>query len=345
METKLYNEKHTKSVLEVERAVVNRKLGDVKGENAQMNREISRNKMFNKKDEDRKAKKEQQEKLNVAVRDFNRQIEEHDIELDKEKRRLEDKNLVKKQQETVMQLKQDNNKVHIDISIAESRIKDLEGLKDMTMSQIKDILTEKRKVDKENGDIDTKIQGRGVSEQEQKQRQFDAEREQIKKIQNSLKFQKEMANNVMERLKEEETKAKDMLDEKIKQQQNLNQMNEDLSDGRALATRNREEIIKLQIRYSVLQSTEERLVGEHHVLQEENELYAKKNAEFELENAKLNKEIQATIQKIDINYLLKEVDIEDLRLQAQTNKMMNSALHTMLSKWESIQKLEAEAAK
>ena len=58
METKLYNEKHTKAVLESERLVVNRKLADVKGKNAQMGREISRNKMFNKKDEDRKAKKE-----------------------------------------------------------------------------------------------------------------------------------------------------------------------------------------------------------------------------------------------------------------------------------------------
>ena len=34
METKLYNERHTKTVLDVERQVVNRKLGDVKGENA-----------------------------------------------------------------------------------------------------------------------------------------------------------------------------------------------------------------------------------------------------------------------------------------------------------------------
>jgi len=133
--------------------------------------------MFNKKDEDRKLKKEQQDKLGGAVRDFNRVIEEHDIELDKEKRRLEDKNLVKKQQETVMQLKQENNKVHIDISIAESRIKDLDGLKEMNLSQIKDIITEKRKMDKDNNEIDTKIQGRGISEQEQKQRQFDAERE------------------------------------------------------------------------------------------------------------------------------------------------------------------------
>lgn len=54
----------------------------------------------------------------------------------------------------------------------------------------------------------------------------------------------------MERLKDEETKAKDMLDEKIKLQQTLNQTNEDLSECKAYSTRNREEIIKLQIRLS-----------------------------------------------------------------------------------------------
>jgi hypothetical protein len=95
--------------------------------------------------------------LASKIKDFNKDIEENDIELDKEKRRLEDKNLLKKQQETVMQLKQENNKVHIDISIAESRIKDLDGLKEMTVNQIKDILTDKRKVDKENGDIEARL--------------------------------------------------------------------------------------------------------------------------------------------------------------------------------------------
>lgn len=245
METNLFNQRHTKAVLENERMIVNRKVADVKGENAQMSREISRNKMFNKKDEERKEKKERQDKINTAIKEFNKDIEEHDILLDREKRRLEDKNLVKKQLEIVRQLQQEQSKVDIDISIAISRIKDLEGLKAMTINQITDILTDKRRVDKENSDIDFKIQGRGVSEQEQKAKQVDAEREQMKKIQNSLKVQKETANNVMERLKEEETKAKDMLDEKIKQLQNLGQMNEDLGEGRALASRNREEIIKL----------------------------------------------------------------------------------------------------
>jgi len=129
METKLYNERHTKTVLDSERLTVAKKLNNVKGQNAQYSREISRNKMFNKRDEERKEKKDKQEKLSTKIKDFNRDIEENDIELEKEKRRLEDKNLVKKQQEIVMQLSQESNKVHIDISIAESRIKDLDGLK------------------------------------------------------------------------------------------------------------------------------------------------------------------------------------------------------------------------
>ena len=142
----------------------------------------------------------------------------------------------------------------------------------------------------------------------------------------------------MARLGEEENKAKDMLDEKIKLQQNLMQLTEDLNDARALAARHREEIIKLQIKFSQLQTLEEKSKVEVLSLLEENDFYKKKNDEFEAENEQLNKEIFAYIQKIDINTLLKEVDIEDLRLLAQNNKMMTSALHQMLTKWETIQK-------
>lgn len=113
-------------------------------------------------------------------------------------------------------------------------------------------------------------------------------------------------------------------------------MSEDLSDGRALATRNREETIKLQIKYSQLQAQEEKLGGELSTLTEENDFYKKKNAEFEADNERLNKDIASNIQKIDINSLLKEVDIEDLRLIAQNNKMMTAALHNLLGKWDTI---------
>ena len=47
--------------------------------------------------------------------------------------------------------------MEIDISIAQSRIKDLENQKAMSNSQIEDILTEKRRTDKENLELEYKI--------------------------------------------------------------------------------------------------------------------------------------------------------------------------------------------
>ena len=61
-----------------------------------MNREISRNKMFNKKDEERKAKKETREKLKSIILDQNKEIEDNDVQLDKERRKLDDRDLKKK---------------------------------------------------------------------------------------------------------------------------------------------------------------------------------------------------------------------------------------------------------
>ncbi len=309
-----------------------------------MDREISRNKMFNKKDEERKARKNEQDKLGDKIKEQNRIIEENDILLDKERRILDDKDLVKKQTTIVNQLNQERGKVHIDISIAESRIKDLENAQKMALGSIQELLIEKKKFDKENIDIEAKIAGRGMTEAEQKAKQIDAEKEQLKKIQNSLNCEKEQATSIMRRLEDEEKKARELLEEKMKIQVHLHLLTEQLNDAKAIASKHRDEIIKMQIRISQLQSLEERLKVDGETLTKENEFYLKKNAEFEQENEKLTQEIHATLQKIDINYLLKEVDSEDLRLLAQTNKMMTSALHNMLGKWENISKLEADRA-
>jgi hypothetical protein len=51
-------------------------------------------------------------------------------------------------------------------------------------------------------------------------------------------------------------------------------------------------------------------------LSEENIILLKKNHLVEDENKKLQDEITTTLQKIDVNNLLKEVDIEDMRLLA-----------------------------
>ncbi len=56
-------------MIESERLILNKKLTDVKGDNTNMDREISRNKMFNKKDEEKKARKAEHDKLADKIKD------------------------------------------------------------------------------------------------------------------------------------------------------------------------------------------------------------------------------------------------------------------------------------
>lgn len=99
--------------------------------------------MFSKKDDDRKKKKNVMNELNLDIRDLNKELETVDIKLDVDRRKLEDRHLVKKQGEIVLQLKQDFNKVNIDISIAQSRMKDLEGMRQMTLNSLREIVTDR----------------------------------------------------------------------------------------------------------------------------------------------------------------------------------------------------------
>lgn len=62
---------HTKAVLEFEKDFVKKRLDFIKMENAQMSRDITRNKTFNKKDEQRKEKKDIMDKLKRTIRELN----------------------------------------------------------------------------------------------------------------------------------------------------------------------------------------------------------------------------------------------------------------------------------
>mmetsp|Transcript_29629 Transcript_29629/g.28853 ORF Transcript_29629/g.28853 Transcript_29629/m.28853 type:complete len:113 (+) Transcript_29629:1277-1615(+) len=104
--------------------------------------------------------------------------------------------------------------------------------------------------------------------------------------------------------------------------------------------RNRQELITLQVKKSQLETAKVKQTEELDKIKKENDEFIKKNEDLEKENQELNIEIEQTIQKIDINSLLKEIDVEDMRLLAQNNKNMNMALHNLISKWEVINKAD-----
>ena len=128
METSLYNHQHTKKILQAEQKTVNDNLSRLKGDNAISDRAIKQGKLAqSKKDEKMKEMKEEREALHEDVDLLNKEILKHSWTKDVQTRKLNDRNLTKKAQAETNQARQEANLVEIDISIAESRIKDLEN--------------------------------------------------------------------------------------------------------------------------------------------------------------------------------------------------------------------------
>lgn len=128
---------------------------------------------------------------------------------------------------------------------------------------------------------------------------------------NSLK---RLGLDLMAKTTFEETHGKSKLDEKLKLDQDLIDLRERLDKETLLQDNQRDELIKLRVKNSQLDSQKEMLDKELINLDVGNKKLKATNDLLEKENDKFVSEITMTIQKIDINYLLKEIDTEEISL-------------------------------
>ena len=147
---------------------------------------------------------------------------------------------------------------------------------------------------------------------------------------------------MLEQLKDEEKKCKDMLDLKITAEQTMEITLEDAKDKAARKIANKDEIIQQQLKLSQLKKKKERLTEEKEVLTTANEKTIKENEKYEADNERMQSEIYQLIQRIDVSTLLKEIDMEEMRHLANQNANMNMAFQQLLNKWEVIKRQESE---
>ena len=119
--------------------------------------------------------------------------------------------------------------------------------------------------------MEHRLQGRGVTEADQKRLQFEAEREQITRLKTGLEYKNEMAQMMLEQLKQEEDLARNMLDAKINAEQEMELLSEEAATVEYKRAHNREELLRLQIKYSQLQSQKEKQKTELNKLTSSNE--------------------------------------------------------------------------
>ena len=103
-------------------------------------------------------------------------------------------------------------------------------------------------------ELEDKISGRNVTEEMTKRKQKNAERRQRIKLQKNLDNLRQMGVILMDKTSNEESKSKEVLDEKLKLEQELNDLREDLQIRGQKMQLNRDDLIKLRVLNSQLDS-------------------------------------------------------------------------------------------
>ena len=161
------------------------------------------------------------------------------------------------------------------------------------------------------------------------------------KYEKNVEYLKAQGVILMGKIGDEEARSKVYLEEKLKLEQDLLELKEDLEKDLATKARNREELIKLKVKKSQLESQHKQLTTDEASYKEKNDRLDAKNKELDKQNVKLKKDIQDAIQKIEINDLLKEIDVEEIQLLAKNNKSMNNAMTNLITKWNVITQKDA----
>ena len=90
------------------------------------------------------------------------------------------------------------------------------------------------------------------------------------------------------------------------------------------------------MRLSQLKKQRERLEAEDEELDIKNKETNKENEKLEADNERLQVKIVELVQRIDVSTLLKEIDIEEMKQQANATINMNMAFLAMMNRFESI---------
>ena len=155
-----------------------------------------------------------------------------------------------------------------------------------------------------------------------------------------LKNQSNNAEKKMELLltkyKDAEANARDLLEKKNKLLQDLALLDANIKEFKIQDSEIKEEIVKTKTDINqtddFLNSNKDILVD----LIQENERLRNENDELEQNIKKTRIDIEEIQQKIELNAMLKDIDINELKVLSQNNAIVNNNINNLLSKWDKV---------
>ena len=332
---KLYTTENSLVHLKDDNNTLNKSLYRFEQENIQHNRIIEKNNMFfeDPTEKNEKAKKDADEKWS----DVNRITEKTLLELDSLEKKFAGNKKLKALEQENLELLQQITKLQQSCSNAQTKISELTNAQNINKKFLFEEEKERDKYLEENNRLNDEMDNLSKMNEE---RMKEAIKEYEDKQKVILKNQSNNAEKKMELLltkyKDAEANARALLEQKNKLLQDLALLDANIKEYNIQDGEVKDQIVETKTN---INQTDDFLNENKDILSEliqENERLKAENEELEQNIKKTRIDIDEIQQKIELNAMLKDIDVNELKVLSQNNAIVNNNINNLLTKWDKV---------
>jgi len=332
---KLYTTTNSLIHLNDDKNSLNKSIYRFEQENIQHNRLIEKNNMFyeDPTEKNEKTKKDADERWS----DVNRVTEKALLELDSLEKKYAGNRKLKMIEQENLDLLQTITRLQQSCSSAQTKISELTNTQNINKKFLFEEEKERDKYKEENERLNNEMDDLSKMNEE---RMKEAIKEYEDKQKVVLKNQSNNAEKKMELLltkyKDAEANARSLLEQKNKLLNDLNLLNANINEENILNTEVKNEIVEIKTN---INQTDDFLNYNKDILVDliqDNEKLRTENEQLEQNIKKTRIDIEEIQQKIELNAMLKDIDVNELKVLSQNNVIVNNNINQLLSKWDKV---------
>ena len=332
---KLYTTVNTLVHLNGDKDSLNKSLYRFEQENIQHNRIIEKNNMFfeDPTEKNEKTKKDADEKWS----DVNRVTEKALLELDSLEKKYAGNRKLKMIEEENLDLLQQITRLQQSCSAAQTKISELTNTQNINKKFLFEEEKERDKYKDENERLNKQMDDLSkMNEERMKEAIKDYEDKQKVILKNQSNNAEKKMELLLTKYKDTEANARSLLEQKNKLLNDLNLLNANINEENIVNGEIKNEIVDLKTNINqtddFINSSKDILVD----LIQENEKLRSENEQLEQNIKKTRIDTEEIQQKIELNAMLKDIDVNELKVLSQNNAIVNNNINNLLSKWDKV---------
>ena len=332
---KLYTTVNSLVHLNDDKDNLNKNLYRFEQENIQHNRLIEKNNMFyeDPTEKNEKTKKDADEKWS----DVNRVTEKTLLEFNSLEKKYEGNKKLKMIEQENLELISEITRIQQKCNAAQTKINELINAQNINKKFLFEEEKERDKYLEENNRLNEEMDNLGkMNEERMKEARTDYEDKQKVILKNQSNNAEKKMELLLTKYKDAEANARAKLEEKNKLLQELALLNANIKEYEIQNNELKNEIVETKTN---INQTDDFLNSNKDILTEliqENERLRNENDELEQNIRKTRMDIEQIQQKIELNAMLKDIDINELKVLSQNNAIVNNNINNLLTKWDKV---------